>query len=73
MRAFAQQPRKDAPPLFRQGDSAPTTTAASSASSGKRKEPPQPPRSVSAAWDRLPPMERMGKLHEWQAAQKSTT
>jgi hypothetical protein len=26
VRDFAQQPRKDAPPLFRQGDSAPTTT-----------------------------------------------
>jgi hypothetical protein len=74
VRDFAQQRRKDAPHLCRQQASASTTApAATGYSQGKRKDLPQPPRSVSASWDHLPPMERLGKLREWQAAQKSNT
>jgi hypothetical protein len=38
----------------------------------KHPEPLQPPRSVSAAWDKLLPVQRVQKLREWQAQHPPT-
>jgi hypothetical protein len=74
-RDFAQQLHRDAPHFFRQPATgpAPTTTGTTGYRPGKRKELPQPPRSVSAPWDALPPMQRLARLREWQAAQQPSS
>jgi hypothetical protein len=70
--AFVRSLKHDAPHLFRHQAPAPTPAPATSGyGPSKRKEPPQPPRSVSAQGDALPPMEWLGKLRDWPAAQKS--
>jgi len=65
-RDWAQQLRGQVPHLFTRTGSAPTGDG-----QGKRKALPQPSRSVSQAWDALPPMDRLRALREWQAAQQS--